>query len=280
MQKEKKENKKSVGEGITEFLQKNRKFILVTTAILVIAFIGSIVSFYIIDVQRKKAILTVEELGIRYETIQEAIQEKNSQDISQDIFNFIDDDEDVAEDIEELNEDLSEEENDSKEAEIAELNKELDELLLEIEDFAKNNSGFAGSMAWWLIGRIYTEKEEWEKAEPAWASSADAAKETYLAPLAYFNAGIAAEQQGKTEQAIEYYTSSLSMRESFPDAQRAQFAIGRLYESLGDMEAANRAYTELILNKKYDTPWVNLAHSRLIMLEIAEQESYILDIDE
>jgi len=145
-------------------------------------------------------------------------------------------------------------------------------LIAEIEAFAKKKStiGYAGGKAWSLIGSIYSDKKDWAAAEAAWASAAQAGKKTYLAPLAFFNAGAAAEEQGKTEKAIEYYTNSLASSADFSGAPRAQFAIGRLRESLHETEAALEAYRAVISGWSYDQVWTNLAHSRIIALEAAE----------
>jgi len=91
-----------------------------------------------------------------------------------------------------------------------------------------------------------------------------------LAPIAFFNAGAAAEEQGKTEEAIAYYTNSLSSSADFPDAPRAQFAVGRLRESLHETDAAIEAYRAVISGWSYDQVWTSLAHSRIIALETAE----------
>jgi tetratricopeptide (TPR) repeat protein len=140
-------------------------------------------------------------------------------------------------------------------------------LLADIEAFARKNSGYAGGKAWSLIGIIRGEQKDWPQAEIAWAASAKAAKKTYLGPLALFNAGAAAEEQGKTKEAIEYYTSSLTSTVIFPAAPRAQFAIGRLRESLNENAEAIEAYNAVISGWPYDQTWVNLAHSRIIFLE-------------
>jgi tetratricopeptide (TPR) repeat protein len=144
---------------------------------------------------------------------------------------------------------------------------DVEELLADIESFAKKTFyGYAGGKAYWIIGSIHSDKKDWPAAETAWVSAAKAAKKTYLSPLAYFNAGAAAEEQGKTEEAIEYYTSSLSS--DFPGAPRAQFAIGRLRESQGDNAAAVEAYQAVISGWSYDMVWASLAHSRIIALEM------------
>ena len=145
--------------------------------------------------------------------------------------------------------------------------RDAEELVAEIEAFARGKSGYAGGKARSIIGSIYSEKKEWPAAEAAWASAAVAAKKTYLAPLAFFNAGVAAEEQGKAEDAIGYYSSSLAFTEDFSSASRAQFAIGRLRESLHDNDSAIEAYRAVISGWPNDRTWASLARSRIIALE-------------
>jgi predicted negative regulator of RcsB-dependent stress response len=147
---------------------------------------------------------------------------------------------------------------------------DTDQLLADIEAFTRRNSGYAAGKAWSLIANIHGQRKNWQAAETAWASAAKAAKKTYLAPLAFFNAAAAAEEQGKTNEAIEYYASSLASTADFSGAPRAQFAIGRLLESLGDNAAAIEAYRAVITGWSYDQIWPNLARSRIIALEAEE----------
>jgi tetratricopeptide (TPR) repeat protein len=155
---------------------------------------------------------------------------------------------------------------------VTEVYSEVDvtELLGELEAFARKNSGYAGGKAWSMAAAIHGQKKDWPAAETAWAAAAKAARTTYLAPLAFFNAGAAAEEQGKTEAAIEYYSLSLASAADFSSAPRAQFAIGRLRESLGDAEAAIEAYRAVISRWSYDQVWPSLARSRIIALEAGE----------
>jgi tetratricopeptide (TPR) repeat protein len=143
---------------------------------------------------------------------------------------------------------------------------EVEQLLAELETFARRNFGYAAGKAWSLIAAIHGQKKDWPAAETAWAAAAKAAKKTYLSPLAFFNAGVAAEEQGKTQEAIDYYTTSLAAASDFPGAARAQFAIGRLQESLGNTGAAIEAYRAVISGWSYDQVWPSLAHSRIIAL--------------
>jgi tetratricopeptide (TPR) repeat protein len=144
---------------------------------------------------------------------------------------------------------------------------DVENLVSDLTSFAKKNSGYAGSKAWFLIGSIYSEKEEWVEAETAWAAAANAAPKIYLAPLAWFNAAASAEEQGKTVEAIDYYAKSLAAPSGFSAAPRAQFSVGRLRESLGETAAAVDAYRAVISGWPYDQVWVNLAYNRIIMLE-------------
>jgi tetratricopeptide (TPR) repeat protein len=145
---------------------------------------------------------------------------------------------------------------------------DVEALLADLEAFARRNSGYAGGKAWSIIGSIYGEKKDWPAAEAAWVSAANAAKKTYLVPLAFFNAAAAAEEQGKTEDAIGYYSSCLAGEADFSGAPRAQFAIGRLRESQGDTGAAIEAYRAVISGWSYDNIWPSLARSRIIALEV------------
>jgi tetratricopeptide (TPR) repeat protein len=149
---------------------------------------------------------------------------------------------------------------------------DIDNFLAELETFAKKNSGYAAGRAWSIIATIHSEKKVWTQAEAAWAAAAKAAEKTYLCPIALFNAGAAAEEQGKTNEAIEYYTGSLSAVSSFPSAARAQYAIGRLRESRNENAEAMEAYRPVISGWPYNPAWTNLAHSRIIALEVKQAQ--------
>ena len=152
---------------------------------------------------------------------------------------------------------------------INEASKEADlaELLRELNEFAEKNSGYAGGQAWAIIGSIHADKKEWAEAEKAYASAAKAAAKTYLAPVSYFNAAAAAEEQENFAGAVEFYTKAVAGSGIFPAAARAQFAIGRLQEAQENREAALEAYRGVVAGWPSDTVWTNLAWSRIIFLE-------------
>jgi tetratricopeptide (TPR) repeat protein len=147
-------------------------------------------------------------------------------------------------------------------------NSDVETLLAELNVFANNRRGFAGSRAWAIIAQIYSSREEWQKAEDAWLNSARVGARTYLGPIALFNAAVAAEEQGKLEQAIIHLENCIAHPFEFPASPRAQFAIGRLHEQMHNYSAAIEAYRAVLINWQ-DTPvWPNLARSKIIDIEI------------
>ena len=148
------------------------------------------------------------------------------------------------------------------------LKNDVEQLLTDLETFAKRNSGYAGIKAWSIIGSIHSGRKNWEEAEAAWVTAAGKSEKSYLSPVAWFNAGVAAEEQGSTVRAIDYYAKSLSAPAGFSAAPRAQFSIGRLRESLNDNDAAIAAYRAVISGWPFDRVWTSLAQSRIIALEL------------
>jgi tetratricopeptide (TPR) repeat protein len=140
-------------------------------------------------------------------------------------------------------------------------------FLDDITAFAAKQSGFAAAQAHAIVGSIYAEKKDWAQAEKAWTDSAQNAAKTYLAPASLFNAAVAAEEQGKTPEAISLYTESASYAADFPEAPRAQFAVGRLLETQGDTQGALEAYRVIREKWAMATVWINLAQNRIIALE-------------
>ena len=227
--------KESLQNRINDFFQRNRKGMLIIFCILIFLLAGGITFISLKEVSNKKAIGEVEELSRRYDTLRYVIvaDENTASDISAEGF--------TASDVE--------------------------ELLADLETFAKGKSGYAGGRAWYLKGQIHADKKEWNMAENAWRLSAKAAEKTYLGPLSYFNAAIAAEEQGKTGEAIELFEKSIALPVEFLQAPRAQFSIGRLNETLGNKNAAIEAYRAVTINWPNLSTWVNLSRSRIIVLE-------------
>jgi len=153
---------------------------------------------------------------------------------------------------------------------------EADALIEKLKKFAGSKKGFASGKAWSIIAQIYSAREDWTKAEEAWLHTASAGEKTYLGPIAFFNAAVAAEEQGKKQQAIDYFNKSISHNFEFPDAPRAQFNIGRIYEQLGNSAEALEAYRAVLINWSWESNsgntnmnfWQNQARNQIIKLEI------------
>ncbi|MDR0465192.1 MAG: tetratricopeptide repeat protein [Treponema sp.] len=154
---------------------------------------------------------------------------------------------------------------------------DINALLSRLEVFAGKYKGFPGSKAWSNIAHIYSGRQDWAKAEEAWLNSARAGAKTYLGPIAFFQAAVAAEEQNKPEKAIEYLQQCVSHSFEFPDAPRAQFNIGRLYEQIGNFPGALEAYRAVLINWPWERSeaiqqnmyvWQNLARNQIIKLEM------------
>ena len=145
---------------------------------------------------------------------------------------------------------------------------EINTLLSDLDAFInRNKRGFAGGKAWSITAGIHSAKKDWQKAEEAWLNAAKSGNKTYLAPLAFFNAAVAAEELGKIELAIEHLEKALAHPFEFPSAPRAQFSIGRLYEHLNNYPAAIEAYRTILIDWQDIPVWPHLARSRIAAIE-------------
>jgi predicted negative regulator of RcsB-dependent stress response len=221
---EEKKRNESIGDAIADFIQNNRRGIVICLGVIVIAVAGCIAGFAIRNVLRDKALSTIEDFSDRYDQL---VMDINDPEKSADVQTLLD----------------------------------------ELNAFAGNQSGYAAAQAHSIAASIYAEKKDWAGAEKSWTASAKAGAKTYLAPVALFNAAVAAEEQGKTDEAVTLSTESASYPADFPEAPRAQFAIGRLLETQGDKQGAIEAYRAVREKWSGATVWINLAQNRIIVLE-------------
>jgi len=219
------DNDLNFGDKINNFVQKNRKGILISVSAVFILIAGLIVFLSLQDVLNKKAIGEVEELSSRFNDVRYYIEDEQSA-------------------------------------------SEIEALLADLNVFAANKRGIAGSRAWSMIAQIYSGRKDWQQAESAWLNAAKTGDKTYLAPISLFNAAVAAEEQGKLEQAVQLLEQSVAHPFEFPAAPHAQFSIGRLYEEMNDYPAAVEAYRAVLINWQDIPIWQNLARSRIAAIEI------------
>jgi tetratricopeptide (TPR) repeat protein len=215
----------SVSDRINEFIQKNRRVLVVGLMVILVILLGFIVGYYIRNYLAEQDLVTVAELERRYEALQGDIGESPGEEKAADI----------------------------------------ETLLKDLTDFAGSRSDFAAARAWAITAAIRTAQKNWPEAEKAWIGAARAARGTYLAPIAFYNGGTAAEEGGNPEEAIAHYQESLGAAD-FPGAPRAQFSIGRIEETRGNREAALSAYNTLISKWPNDPVWTKLARDRVILL--------------
>ncbi|MDR3303087.1 MAG: tetratricopeptide repeat protein [Treponema sp.] len=139
-------------------------------------------------------------------------------------------------------------------------------LVQELAGFAPKHSGYAGAQAYSMLAALHAEQKNWSEAESAWKAAAQTGAKTFLEPVYLFSAAVAAEEQSNTQDALDLYTRCVALADHFPAAPRAQFAIGRLEEELGQKDAALEAYRELARKWPDDATWTNLAQSKIIAL--------------
>ncbi|MDR2865447.1 MAG: tetratricopeptide repeat protein [Spirochaetaceae bacterium] len=226
-------NNEKIAGSLSGFIEKKRRLIFLCIVIIVIACLAFVVAMLILESRNKKAIQILDETLLpRYEKL-----------ISVDTGGQAPGD--------------NSENSDTMELYIRDLGK-----------FAAQYSAYPAAKAWSVLAGIYSERLDWEGAENAYRKSAETGKESYLAPISYFNAAVAAEERGNIDNAIEYYVKAAAYPD-FPQGAHAEFSRGRLYEQQNKIDSAKEAYQNVIDKWKNNESWMPIAQSRLIALEIA-----------
>jgi len=215
-------------EKIGELIQKNRMRLLVGFGAIVLIIAGFIIVSVVREKNLSNALTKLDALNRRYGSLKASISGEEEMSLSQ--------------------------------------SSELAVLLADINEFEHKNSGFAAARAYTLSANIYMDQKNWGLAEEKWVKAAEAAPKTYLAPIAIYNAAVAAEEHESIETAIAYYSKAAGYEESFPEAARAQFSVGRLEESRNNKNSAIAAYRNLLAKWPNDPVWPNLAQDRLLIL--------------
>ena len=214
-------------EKLNDFLQKNRQSIFIVLIAIVAAIAALVIGLTVNEKQKASAFTKVDAFNERYVELYPYIA--------------------------------------GGEGDAASKQEEVISLLDEINAFAAKSSGFAAARSYSLSAEIYKRQENWPVAEKTWVLAAKAAANSYIAPISYYNAATAAEEQGNNRGAIDLYKQALGY-EQFPNAARAQFNIGRLEESENNRDAALEAYRNLLAKWPKDELWANLAQSRILVL--------------
>ncbi len=141
-------------------------------------------------------------------------------------------------------------------------------IIKELEDIVtKGDKNYPTERALFMLGNIYYTEENWEKAADNFMNLSELFPKSYLAPVSLLNAAAAYEELENYDKAIEDYQKVVdNYQDISPDADRAMFGIGRLYEAKSDKDAAVKTYNSLI-DTFPSSNWTNLARSRIIYLE-------------
>lgn len=128
-------------------------------------------------------------------------------------------------------------------------------------------SGIVGVRANMLSAEIYYQKKDFENARSAWLAAAQKGKNTYIEPIAFFNAASCSEELGNLDDAAAGYKSASEV-EDFYEAAHALFSLGRVQEAKEDFVAAAASYQALV-DKSPEDSWAKLAKNRLVSLKIS-----------
>ncbi|MDD7451858.1 MAG: tetratricopeptide repeat protein [Treponema sp.] len=141
-----------------------------------------------------------------------------------------------------------------------------DKAVLSLSELV-GKSGIVGVRANMLSAEIYYQKKDFENARSAWLAAAQKGKNTYIAPIAFFNAASCSEELGNLDDAAAGYKSASEVKD-FYEAAHALFSLGRVQEAKEDFVAAAASYQALV-DKSPEDSWAKLAKNRLVSLKIS-----------
>ena len=143
---------------------------------------------------------------------------------------------------------------------------ELEKLMVgALDEYPRH---FAAQRALFTRGLMALENEEWEEAASAFESVAKRWKNSYLAPVSLYNAGVAKEESGAIDDATRYWSRLVeNYTEVSPDVPEALFNLGRLAEThADDTEKALSHYYELT-TRFPNSRWTDLSKTRILIIE-------------
>ena len=129
-----------------------------------------------------------------------------------------------------------------------------------------SKGGIVGVTANRLSAEIVFQKKEYENAISYWSQAALKAKNTYTAPLSYYNIAVCYEELDKVAEAEENYKKASDF-DGFVLKSHALFSLGRIRESQEKYSEAAEAYKAANDSSPNDS-WAKLAKTRLIDLKI------------
>ena len=142
-------------------------------------------------------------------------------------------------------------------------------LLTLIEESQNRFEGtYAALRATYTKGLYLAEMEKWDESMEAFLSVSREFSDSYLAPVALFNAASISDQAGDKEKALSLFESINTQYATVSaDIPEVLFNIGRLNEELGKADKALENY-QRIIDEYSSSSWTNIAKSRIISINI------------
>lgn len=132
---------------------------------------------------------------------------------------------------------------------------------------SKNGKSYPVLKAKYLLGLVKYEDGAYAEALDHFVAVAEKGSETYLGSLGLFNAGVASEQLGNPDKAMEYYQSVYdTYGADAAEAPKALFSIARLHETNSNIDLA-KAVLQQLADEFTASEYAKLAKSRLVVLQ-------------
>ncbi len=212
--------------GLSSFLEKNKKLLIILLAVIFVAVIVSAVITNLSEKRNNEAALSVEALQEKYVEWQSFTDEEEA----------------------------------DKTALEQEIIADAETLISEYK------GSYAAQKAYFLSGNMKSAAEKYDEAADYYVKSSEVNKKSYLAPVSIMLAAISYENSGNDEKAIGMYQNiAENYSDTYADAPRAILSLGRLYEASGDIDKAVEYYNSLI-DEFPSNGWTDFAHTRLIQL--------------
>jgi len=140
-------------------------------------------------------------------------------------------------------------------------------LLADLTDIEKSApSGYGLAKAWFIHANYYAAEKKWPEASDAFHKAFESDIQSYLAPIALVNSGVAREQAGDAAAALKIYAEfETHFASDGVLAPQVFFTEGRLLESQSKTQDAVAAYKKL-LQKFPESGWTKLGRDRILLL--------------
>lgn len=143
------------------------------------------------------------------------------------------------------------------------------ELLEQIDMAQSDYSGlYAEQRALLVKGHYHYSLEDYQEAAEAYTALEAAFPDSYLAPVALYNAGTCYDELGQNDKAVESWGRLVEVyRDKTPLTAQTLFSMGRISEEHGQGKEA-KEYYQRIGDSYPESDWTKLAKQRIIVLTI------------